>query len=154
MKKWKEREREREKGRGEEKRERKPRHLWNNQINRIESIETFKMNYIFLINEKLANSAVQQITPPHRSPFSIFFPPTITPGPAPFCPPSPYFFDSSKKRKKHVASHDASKSREKKKKKKKEREAKSGGKNLGIIRNFPKISPSPSPASKSRLDRG
>ena len=101
------------------------------------------MNYIFLINEKLANSAVQQITPPHRSPFSIFFPPTITPGPAPFCPPSPYFFDSSKKRKKHVASHDASKSREKKKKKKKEREAKSGGKNLGIIRNFPKISPLP-----------
>lgn len=59
VKKLEERERERKRG----KRGRKPRHLWNNQINRIESIETFKMNYIFLINEKLANSAAQQITP-------------------------------------------------------------------------------------------
>ena len=154
MKKWKEREREREKGRGEEKRERKPRHLWNNQINRIESIETFKMNYIFLINEKLANNAVQQITPPHRSPFSIFFPPTITPGPAPFCPPSPYFFDSSKKRKKHRLSRCFKVEREKEKEKKRKKSndeiwGKKSGNNSKFPENF-----SPLLASKSRLDRG
>lgn len=109
MKKWEERERERKRG----KRGRKPRHLWNNQINRIESIETFKMNYIFLINEKLANSAAQQITP--TALHFQFFPDYYVRLLLPLFRSPPIF---SSLRKKNTVPLDASKSREKKEREK------------------------------------
>lgn len=98
------------------------------------------MNYIFLINEKLANSAAQQITPTalHFQFFPDYYVRLLLP-----LFRSPPIFSSLRKKTRFPS---MLQSRERKKREKK---AAKSGKNLGITRNFPEHGAHT--ASKSRV---